>query len=116
MLYLSLSALFSFSFICSVIMFLSDMSGRTPLYKKYVKYRYFFPLVWYSYHVISLKFQLNFLMFIFFFFYFRAFVFFSSSISRELVNLIKKDTVVLPRIGALREVIILLFAYGLFWN
>ncbi|KAG2677518.1 hypothetical protein I3760_12G101300 [Carya illinoinensis] len=50
----------------NVIMFLSDMSGRTPLYRK-------------------------------------AFVFFSSPISRELVNHIKKDTTVLPRIVALKE-------------
>ncbi|XP_059442296.1 SNARE-interacting protein KEULE [Corylus avellana] len=50
----------------NVIMLLSDMSGRTPLYRK-------------------------------------AFVFFSSPISRELVNLIKKDTTVLPRIVALKE-------------
>ncbi|XP_027359932.1 SNARE-interacting protein KEULE-like isoform X2 [Abrus precatorius] len=50
----------------NVIMFLSDMSGRTPLYRK-------------------------------------AFVFFSSTISRELVTEIKKDTKVLTRLGALRE-------------
>ncbi|XP_022739040.1 SNARE-interacting protein KEULE-like isoform X4 [Durio zibethinus] len=50
----------------NVIVFLSDMSGRTPLYKK-------------------------------------AFVYFSSPISRELVAHIKKDSSVLPRIGALRE-------------
>lgn len=34
----------------------------------------------------------------------RAFVFFSSPIPKELINHIKKDTSVLPRIGALREV------------
>ncbi|KAK4848659.1 hypothetical protein QYF36_015782 [Acer negundo] len=51
---------------CSVVMFLSDMSGREPLYKK-------------------------------------AYVFFSSPIPKELVNHIKCDTSVLPRIGALRE-------------
>ncbi|KAF5732954.1 protein transport Sec1a [Tripterygium wilfordii] len=50
----------------NVVMFLSDMSGREPLYKK-------------------------------------AFVFFSSSVPKELVNHIKCDTSVLPRIGALRE-------------
>ncbi|XP_030524706.1 SNARE-interacting protein KEULE isoform X2 [Rhodamnia argentea] len=50
----------------NVIMFLSDMSGRSPLYKK-------------------------------------AFVFFSSPISRELVAQVKRDSTVLPRIGALRE-------------
>ncbi|XP_028246689.1 SNARE-interacting protein KEULE-like isoform X5 [Glycine soja] len=47
-------------------MFLSDMSGRTPLYRK-------------------------------------AFVFFSSAISKELVMDIKKDMEVLTRLGALRE-------------
>ncbi|KAL2669175.1 hypothetical protein GLYMA_01G212200v4 [Glycine max] len=50
----------------NVIMFLSDMSGRTPLYRK-------------------------------------AFVFFSSAISKELVMDIKKDMEVLTRLGALRE-------------
>ncbi|XP_002511719.2 protein transport Sec1a isoform X1 [Ricinus communis] len=50
----------------NVVMFLSDMSGREPLYKK-------------------------------------AFVFFSSPVPKELVNHIKCDTSVLPRIGALRE-------------
>ncbi|KAF3439985.1 hypothetical protein FNV43_RR18263 [Rhamnella rubrinervis] len=49
-----------------IVMFLSDMSGREPLYKK-------------------------------------AYVFFSSPIPKELVNHIKSDTSVLPRIGALRE-------------
>ncbi|XP_024019042.1 protein transport Sec1a isoform X1 [Morus notabilis] len=50
----------------NVVMFLSDMSGREPLYRK-------------------------------------AFVFFSSPVPKELVNHIKCDTSVLPRIGALRE-------------
>ncbi|MED6106852.1 hypothetical protein PIB30_008551 [Stylosanthes scabra] len=50
----------------NVIMFLSDMSGKTPLYRK-------------------------------------AFVFFSSTIPRELVMEIKKDPRVLPRLGALKE-------------
>ncbi|XP_057977797.1 SNARE-interacting protein KEULE isoform X2 [Malania oleifera] len=50
----------------NVIIFLSDMSGRAPLYRK-------------------------------------AFVYFSSPISKELVNHIKKDTIVLPRIVALKE-------------
>ncbi|PSS26359.1 Protein transport Sec1a like [Actinidia chinensis var. chinensis] len=50
----------------NVVMFLSDMSGREPLYKK-------------------------------------AFVYFSSPIPKDLVNRIKNDTSVLPRIGALRE-------------
>ncbi|KAL5052738.1 hypothetical protein RYX36_033420 [Vicia faba] len=54
-------------------MFLSDMSGRKPLYRK-------------------------------------AFVFFSSPIARELVLEIKKDTLVLPRIGALREMNLEYFA------
>jgi hypothetical protein len=34
----------------------------------------------------------------------RAYIFFSSPIPKELVNHIKCDTSVLPRIGALREV------------
>lgn len=38
------------------------------------------------------------------FFVSRAFVFFSSPISRELVAQVKRDSTVLPRIGALREV------------
>ncbi|KAF8032890.1 hypothetical protein BT93_D1698 [Corymbia citriodora subsp. variegata] len=57
----------------NVIMFLSDMSGRSPLYKK-------------------------------------AFVFFSSPISRELVAQVKRDSTVLPRIGALREMNLEYFA------
>ncbi|GAU46673.1 hypothetical protein TSUD_184610 [Trifolium subterraneum] len=57
----------------NVIMFLSDMSGRKPLYRK-------------------------------------AFVFFSSPIAKELVTEIKKDTQVLPRIGALREMNLEYFA------
>ncbi|KAG4135058.1 hypothetical protein ERO13_D08G192900v2 [Gossypium hirsutum] len=56
----------------NVIMFLSDMAGRTPLYRK-------------------------------------AFVYFSSPISRELVAHIKKDSTVLPRIGALSEVRVFFF-------
>ncbi|XP_061998768.1 protein transport Sec1a-like [Rosa rugosa] len=50
----------------NIVMLLSDMSGREPLYRK-------------------------------------AFIFFSSPIPKELVNHIKSDTSVLPRIGALRE-------------
>ncbi|KAL1812872.1 hypothetical protein DCAR_0625131 [Daucus carota subsp. sativus] len=50
----------------NVVLFLSDMAGKNPLYKK-------------------------------------AFVFFSSPISRELINYIKRDSTVLPRIGGLRE-------------
>ncbi|PKI70698.1 SNARE-interacting protein KEULE-like [Punica granatum] len=57
----------------NVIMFLSDMSGRSPLYKK-------------------------------------AYVFFSSPISKELVAHIKRDGTVLPRIGALREMNLEYFA------
>ncbi|GLT78337.1 hypothetical protein SLA2020_498760 [Shorea laevis] len=57
----------------NVVMFLSDMSGRTPLYKK-------------------------------------AYVFFSSPISKELVALIKKESTVLPRIAALREMNLEYFA------
>ncbi|XP_019192558.1 PREDICTED: protein transport Sec1a-like [Ipomoea nil] len=50
----------------NVIMFLSDMSGREPLYRK-------------------------------------AYVYFSTPVPKDLVNRIKSDTSVLPRIGALRE-------------
>ncbi|KAL2516825.1 SNARE-interacting protein KEULE [Abeliophyllum distichum] len=50
----------------NVVMFLSDMTGKSPLYRK-------------------------------------AFVFFSSPVSRELVNHIKRDRGVMSRIGALRE-------------
>ncbi|KAG8662166.1 hypothetical protein MANES_01G072801v8 [Manihot esculenta] len=57
----------------NVIIFLSDMSGKSPLYKK-------------------------------------AFVFFSSPISKELVAHIRKDTIALPRIGALREMNLEYFA------
>ncbi|XP_042010653.1 SNARE-interacting protein KEULE-like isoform X1 [Salvia splendens] len=57
----------------NIAIFLSDMSGRSPLYKK-------------------------------------AFVFFSSPVSRELVAQIKKDGSVLPRIGALREMNLEYFA------
>ncbi|KAL8137126.1 hypothetical protein V2J09_003127 [Rumex salicifolius] len=58
----------------NVIMLMSDMSGKKPLYKK-------------------------------------AFVFFSSSISKELVAHIKKDGTILPRIGALREMNLEYFAF-----
>ncbi|KAK4262652.1 hypothetical protein QN277_028188 [Acacia crassicarpa] len=57
----------------NVIMFLSDMSGNRPLYRK-------------------------------------AFIFFSSPVPKELVQDIKKDTKVLPRIGALREMNLEYFA------
>ncbi|ANM57905.1 secretory 1A [Arabidopsis thaliana] len=70
----------------NIVMFLSDMSGREPLYRK-------------------------------------AFIFFSSTIPKELVNHIKSDSSVLPRIGALREVFLFyaiipsLFTYSFiaFW-
>ncbi|XP_023533702.1 SNARE-interacting protein KEULE-like isoform X1 [Cucurbita pepo subsp. pepo] len=57
----------------NVVMFLADMSGRSPLYRK-------------------------------------AFVFFSSPISRELVTQIKRDSTVLPRIAALKEMNLEYFA------
>ncbi|XP_019160516.1 PREDICTED: SNARE-interacting protein KEULE isoform X2 [Ipomoea nil] len=57
----------------NVIMFLSDMAGKSPLYRK-------------------------------------AFIFFSSPIDKELVNQIKKETTVLSRIGALREMNLEYFA------
>ncbi|KAG6747987.1 hypothetical protein POTOM_047879 [Populus tomentosa] len=65
----------------NVVMFLSDMSGREPLYKKDSDYVSDHMLLCLS----------------------RAYVFFSSSVPKELVNHIKCDTSVLPRIGALRE-------------
>ncbi|XP_023887350.1 SNARE-interacting protein KEULE [Quercus suber] len=57
----------------NVIMLLSDMAGKAPLYRK-------------------------------------AFIFFSSPISRELVNHIKKDATILPRIVALKEMNLEYFA------
>ncbi|XP_010918310.2 SNARE-interacting protein KEULE [Elaeis guineensis] len=57
----------------NVALFLSDMSGRSPLYRK-------------------------------------AYVFFSSSIQKELVAQIKKDSSVLPRIAALSEMNLEYFA------
>ncbi|CAN4127538.1 unnamed protein product [Withania somnifera] len=57
----------------NVVMFLSDMAGKSPLYRK-------------------------------------AFVFFSSPIAKELVNYIKRDSSVLSRIGALREMNLEFFA------
>ncbi|GAB2271996.1 Protein transport Sec1a [Dionaea muscipula] len=50
----------------NMVMLLSDMSGREPLYRK-------------------------------------AFVFFSTPVPKELINHIKSDTSVVPRLGALRE-------------
>ncbi|MCD7473058.1 hypothetical protein HAX54_014642 [Datura stramonium] len=57
----------------NVVMFLSDMAGKSPLYRK-------------------------------------AFVFFSSPIAKESVNHIKRDSSVLSRIGALREMNLEFFA------
>ncbi|KAK4422775.1 SNARE-interacting protein KEULE [Sesamum alatum] len=57
----------------NIVIFLSDMSGRSPLYRK-------------------------------------AFVFFSSPVTRELVSHIKRDGSVLSRIGALREMNLEYFA------
>ncbi|XP_039138227.1 SNARE-interacting protein KEULE-like [Dioscorea cayenensis subsp. rotundata] len=57
----------------NVAMFLSDMSGKRPLYRK-------------------------------------AYVFFSSPVSKDLVAHVKKDSVVLPRIGALSEMNLEYFA------
>ncbi|CAI0476763.1 unnamed protein product [Linum tenue] len=57
----------------NIVMFLSDMSGKSPLYKK-------------------------------------AYVFFSSPVSRDLVTHIKREGTVLPRIGALREMNLEYFA------
>ncbi|KAJ8437518.1 hypothetical protein Cgig2_027593 [Carnegiea gigantea] len=57
----------------NVIMFMSDMAGKSPLYKK-------------------------------------AFVFFSSPISGELLDYIKKDATVLPRLGVLSEMNLEYFA------
>lgn len=39
---------------------------------------------------------------------FRAYIFFSSPIPKELVTYIKNDSSVIPRIGALREVSVLI--------
>lgn len=82
------------------------MSGREPLYKKYEKDSGF--LYFLFYHVMI---NTGIILIIIFFFFsgFRAFIFFSSPIPKELVNHIKSDTSVLPRIGALREVKILIF-------
>ncbi|KAK6804408.1 hypothetical protein RDI58_002192 [Solanum bulbocastanum] len=61
----------------NVVMFLSDMSGREPLYRKYGQ-----DLIL---HKIS------------------AYVYFSHPIPKDLVARIKNDTSVIPRIGALGE-------------
>jgi len=87
-------------------MFLSDMSGREPLYRKYVKASSM-PEV-YLYHVsehlmvIMVLLALNYLLLLPSLH--RAFVFFSTPVSKEMVNHIKCDVSVVPRIGALREV------------
>ncbi|KMZ63049.1 hypothetical protein ZOSMA_42G00880 [Zostera marina] len=57
----------------NVVMFLTDMSGRYPLYKK-------------------------------------AYVFFSSPVSKDLVTHIREDRTILPRIGALSEMNLEYFA------
>jgi syntaxin-binding protein 1 len=88
-----------FFFVGSVIMFLSDMSGRKPLYRKYAFY-----ILDISIFAISSLLQLIGFQACYILCSCRAFVFFSSPIARELVLEIKKDTLVLPRIGALREV------------
>lgn len=100
------SFIFFFWVMHSVVMFLSDMSGRSPLYRKYVSDLYFII----SSHGFIFLALLNYICFSFAFnFSFRAFVFFSSPMPKELVAYIKKDTSVLPRIGALSEVHHLLF-------
>ncbi|KAL8170610.1 hypothetical protein V2J09_022414 [Rumex salicifolius] len=58
----------------NIVMFMSDMSGKKPLYKK-------------------------------------AFVFFSSPVSKEFVTHIKRDGTVLPRIGGLSEINLEYFAF-----
>lgn len=99
---------------CSVVMFLSDMAGKSPLYKKYVNDLFSILLL----HVISfIEALIQFLEVIMpflFSFAFRAFVFFSSPIPRDLVNYIKRDTSVLSRIGALREVMVFLISNSFF--
>ncbi|XP_039690284.1 SNARE-interacting protein KEULE isoform X3 [Medicago truncatula] len=84
----------------NIIMFLSDMAGRAPLYRKYVT-----TIVSYVCHSSS-----TYLFSSFFFSFCRAFVFLSSPISRELVLDIKKDPRVLSRLGALREMNLEYFA------
>ena len=100
----------SLIYFCSVIMFLSDMSGRTPLYKKYVKDFYLVHVL--ICMVISSEFWVYYhfwCTFSFIWYVERAFVYFSSPISRELVAHIKKDSSVLPRISALSEVSFMFF-------
>ncbi|PRQ57634.1 putative sec1-like protein [Rosa chinensis] len=78
----------------NIVMFLSDMSGREPLYRNF---SHFLVQPAPSDHGFLL------LSCISLFPRSRAFIFFSSPIPKELVNHIKSDTSVLPRIGALRE-------------
>ena len=92
-------------------MFLSDMSGREPLYKKYVTFQYAqyivmcFPTI-----LKSLQFCLHrLIVYNHFPFQLRAFVFFSTPVPKQLVNHIKGDMSVVPRIGALREVRVISF-------
>ncbi|KAA3469037.1 SNARE-interacting protein KEULE [Gossypium australe] len=94
----------------NVIMFLSDMAGRTPLYRKYVK-----DLLRNTLHEglnlqNSKHMTASDIYFLLSGMWERAFVYFSSPISRELVAHIKKDSTVLPRIGALSEMNLEYFA------
>ncbi|KAJ0779304.1 putative sec1-like protein [Helianthus annuus] len=78
-------------------MLISDMSGREPLYKKYVKsccYLQRFEPLFIIYMVNSVC---------FFSFCCRAFIYFSSPIPKDFVSKLKADSSVVPRIGALRE-------------
>jgi len=83
--------------------------------------KYNMPLSFYIFFSISSIIII--IIFSFSFFFFRAFIFFSSTIPKELVNHIKSDSSVLPRIGALREVFLFyaiipsLFTYSFiaFW-
>ncbi|KAK8584390.1 hypothetical protein V6N12_068634 [Hibiscus sabdariffa] len=88
----------------NIIMFLSDMAGKTALYKKYVK----------GFLLSTLHECLNLLnseyitasdiYFLLSCMWQRAFVYFSTPVSKELVAFIKKDSTVLPRIGGMSEV------------
>lgn len=95
---------------CSVIMFLSDMTGRAPLYKKYMMDLFhsilFVNLSFWKLWVVLLRKIHSLLSCPSPCSVSRAFVFFSSPVPRELVSHIKKDGSVLARIGALREVMI----------
>ena len=106
-----------FLLMCSVVIFLSDMAGGSPLYKKYAEnfIVHFLPTYFSSLppsrkknergvsdNQIVTCFSLSLSPHPYFLV--RAFVFFSSPVPRELVIQIKRDTSVLSRIGALREV------------